>query len=214
MHAGSTPAESGSPVTSQSTTPLASAIAASPDVAGRTGTAPRTSAGCPSVRAIQKVPWGEGGRRRSRPLHSLFPEWHGLKILQLWLPPYQARSPRSAAASSTSMVLGWDSFAQYAKNPSLSGATIGRVGNRISNAHFVLDGKTYKLAANNGRHALPRRNQGLAQAGVASGDQRDSSGSIPRAVARLQRRRRRLPGDRTRQYCLYARKRVTLCAST
>jgi aldose 1-epimerase len=58
------------------------------------------------------------------------------------------------------VVLGWDSFAQYAKNPSLSGATIGRVGNRISNAHFVLDGKTYKLAANNGPHALHGGNKG------------------------------------------------------
>src|SRR5262249_30717916 len=40
------------------------------------------------------------------------------------------------------------------------GATVGRVGNRIANAQFELDGKTYKLAANNGAHHLHGGNKG------------------------------------------------------
>lgn len=34
------------------------------------------------------------------------------------------------------------------------GATIGRVANRIKDSTFTLDGETYKLAANNGKHHL------------------------------------------------------------
>ncbi len=31
---------------------------------------------------------------------------------------------------------------------------VGRVGNRIANGKFTLDGKTYQLAQNNGAHHL------------------------------------------------------------
>lgn len=50
---------------------------------------------------------------------------------------------------------GFDDLEGYrsAGNPYF-GATIGRVANRIKNATFSLDGKTYKLAANNGKHHL------------------------------------------------------------
>jgi aldose 1-epimerase len=52
------------------------------------------------------------------------------------------------------VVLGWDTLADYQKNDPHLGSTVGRVGNRIANAQFELDGKTYKLAANNGAHHL------------------------------------------------------------
>ncbi len=52
------------------------------------------------------------------------------------------------------VVLGWDTLAEYEKNDPHLGSTVGRVGNRIANAKFDLDGKTYKLAANNGPHHL------------------------------------------------------------
>jgi aldose 1-epimerase len=52
------------------------------------------------------------------------------------------------------VVLGWDTLADYQKNDPHLGSTVGRVGNRIAGAQFELDGKTYKLAANNGAHHL------------------------------------------------------------
>jgi aldose 1-epimerase len=52
------------------------------------------------------------------------------------------------------VVLGFDDLAGYLKNGPYFGATVGRVGNRIRNARFVLGGKTYKLAANDKPHAL------------------------------------------------------------
>src|SRR5437762_2031199 len=52
------------------------------------------------------------------------------------------------------VVLGFTSFAPYAKGHPFFGSTVGRVGNRIANAQFMLDGKSYQLAANNGPNTL------------------------------------------------------------
>lgn len=51
-------------------------------------------------------------------------------------------------------VLGYDAFDNYLSVGNYFGATIGRYGNRIAKGKFVLDGKTYKLAANNGPNHL------------------------------------------------------------
>jgi aldose 1-epimerase len=42
----------------------------------------------------------------------------------------------------------------YANDPTFQGILVGRVGNRIANARFELDGRTYRLAANNGANHL------------------------------------------------------------
>ncbi len=52
------------------------------------------------------------------------------------------------------IVLGHDDLDGYVVKRGFFGATVGRYANRIANAQFVLDGKTYRLAANNGPHAL------------------------------------------------------------
>ena len=52
------------------------------------------------------------------------------------------------------VVHGFDNLADYQKSSPYFGAIVGRVGNRIKNATFELDGKTYKLEANNGDHHL------------------------------------------------------------
>ena len=54
----------------------------------------------------------------------------------------------------TDVVLGYDTAAEYEQNGFFFGATIGRVGNRIGGASFTLNGKTYKLAKNNGENHL------------------------------------------------------------
>ncbi len=53
------------------------------------------------------------------------------------------------------VILGYDSLSGFLQkgNPYF-GALIGRYGNRIANAKFTLDGKEYKLAANNGPNSL------------------------------------------------------------
>ncbi len=52
------------------------------------------------------------------------------------------------------VVLGFDNLEQYLKGHPFFGAVAGRVANRIAGAQFELDGKTYKLAANNGPNSL------------------------------------------------------------
>ncbi|HET6899362.1 MAG TPA: aldose epimerase family protein [Vicinamibacteria bacterium] len=52
------------------------------------------------------------------------------------------------------IVLGHDDLAGYVDKPAYFGAVVGRYGNRIAKGQFTLDGKTYKLATNNGPNHL------------------------------------------------------------
>jgi len=53
------------------------------------------------------------------------------------------------------IVLGYDSFTPYTEDPkSYFGSIVGRYGNRIGHATFVLDGKRYHLPANDGVNTL------------------------------------------------------------
>jgi aldose 1-epimerase len=47
------------------------------------------------------------------------------------------------------IVLGYENLDDYLKSTPYFGATVGRVGNRIKNGRFQLDGKNYILAVNN-----------------------------------------------------------------
>jgi aldose 1-epimerase len=52
------------------------------------------------------------------------------------------------------IVLGFESLDGYLQGHPYFGAIVGRVANRIANAAFMLDGRRYVLAANNGPHHL------------------------------------------------------------
>lgn len=52
------------------------------------------------------------------------------------------------------VVLGYDNVDGYVNDKAYFGAIVGRYGNRIAHAQFVLDGKTYTLAKNNGENSL------------------------------------------------------------
>lgn len=58
------------------------------------------------------------------------------------------------AGNMTDVVLGYDSVSKYLINPPHFGAPIGRNANRIGGAKFSLNGKEYKLEANNGPNNL------------------------------------------------------------
>ena len=52
------------------------------------------------------------------------------------------------------VVLGYDTLDGYVNDKAYFGALVGRYGNRIAHAQFVLHGKTYTLAKNNGDNSL------------------------------------------------------------
>ncbi len=52
------------------------------------------------------------------------------------------------------VIIGFDDLAGFLQDTSYINALIGRVGNRIGNAQFELDGKLYKLNANEGKNQL------------------------------------------------------------
>jgi len=52
------------------------------------------------------------------------------------------------------VVLGFDTFDDYLTKARFFGTVAGRYANRIGNARFTLDGRTYELAANNGVNHL------------------------------------------------------------
>jgi aldose 1-epimerase len=57
------------------------------------------------------------------------------------------------------VVLNFPDLTGYVRNhgseaPNFFGSTIGRYANRIANARFILGGKEYRLAKNNGQHSL------------------------------------------------------------
>jgi aldose 1-epimerase len=52
------------------------------------------------------------------------------------------------------IVHGFDNLDGYSAKSPYFGATVGRIANRIKDAKFTLDGKTFKLAANDGQNHL------------------------------------------------------------
>ena len=54
----------------------------------------------------------------------------------------------------TDILLGYDSVGQYESSKNYFGAVVGRVGNRIGNSSFSLNGKTYNLESNEGTNSL------------------------------------------------------------
>ncbi|ODN31411.1 aldose epimerase family protein [Fervidobacterium thailandense] len=65
---------------------------------------------------------------------------YGGIIRELWVP--------SKSGEPIDVVLGYDTFPEYRRNPGYLGAIIGRYANRIAGGKFVLDGVVYQLALN------------------------------------------------------------------
>lgn len=53
-----------------------------------------------------------------------------------------------------SVVRGYDDLSSYLNADGYLGAVVGRIGNRIANGHFSLDGKKYTLYQNDGKNHL------------------------------------------------------------
>ena len=70
----------------------------------------------------------------------------GACITNIWVPDRDGKL--------ADVVLGYDNVAGYEANKPHFGGFIGRVGNRIGDAKFVINGKTYEVEKNNGKNHL------------------------------------------------------------
>lgn len=61
------------------------------------------------------------------------------------------------------VVLGFDNFPAYERHSPHLGSLAGRVANRIGGASFEVEGVTYTLSANEGRHSLHGGSEGLGR---------------------------------------------------
>ncbi len=71
---------------------------------------------------------------------------YGATLVNLWVPDTHRYL--------MDVVCGYDKASDYETNSGFMGAVVGRVANRIGGASFTLDGKEYKLTANEGRNSL------------------------------------------------------------
>ncbi|MGV3614054.1 MAG: aldose epimerase family protein [Fimbriimonas sp.] len=71
---------------------------------------------------------------------------YGAIVTELWVPDRRRNHG--------DVVLGFDTLAPYETESPYFGAIIGRVGNRIANGKFTLDGTEYSLPINNGPNSL------------------------------------------------------------
>lgn len=70
----------------------------------------------------------------------------GATVTELWVP--------DRAGAAADVVLGFDTLAAYRERSPYFGCIVGRVANRIAHGRFVLGGRTFDLATNDGRHHL------------------------------------------------------------
>jgi aldose 1-epimerase len=115
----------------------------------------RGQAGSPSgARAVQKAPFGQTKEGQAVEIYTLTNRngltakvmTYGATLTELIVPDRSGKPGN--------IVLGFDRLEPYLAGVPYFGSTIGRVGNRIAKGTFRLNGKTYKLATNNGPNHL------------------------------------------------------------
>lgn len=79
------------------------------------------------------------------------------------------------AGGSQRVVLGLNSIEDYVAHSPYFGAIVGRYGNRIGKARFILDGETYRLDANEGENQLHGGSKGFGSRPWSIVDHSDAS---------------------------------------
>ncbi|PIA27919.1 hypothetical protein AQUCO_07400036v1 [Aquilegia coerulea] len=98
---------------------------------------------------------------------------YGATILSVLIPDLQGNV--------ADIVLGFDNFGDYLTDDVYFGAIAGRVANRVGGAKFTLDGKTYKLIANDGNNTLHGGHRGFSDV-IWTVSEYVKEGPLPRIV--------------------------------
>jgi aldose 1-epimerase len=113
-----------------------------------------TSMAAAQPRGVTKQAWGKTAAGEAVDLYTLTnAKGASVQIATLGGTVVSVKVPDRSGALSN-VVLGFDSLDGYLGPHPFFGVLVGRYGNRIGNARFTLDGKTYTLAKNNGENSL------------------------------------------------------------
>ncbi|CAM6083802.1 unnamed protein product [Calypogeia fissa] len=125
---------------------------------------------------------------KSGKLEAKITEW-GATIMSLMVP--------DAKGNVADVVLGFDTVAPYMDGESSPyfGAIVGRVANRIAGASFTLNGKTYKLNANDGPNTLHGGLIGFDKVRWQSKEVKDSRGPSVKFTYHSKDGEEGFPGD-------------------
>ena len=101
---------------------------------------------------IEKRPFGPTKNGRAVVLYTLQDSGYTVEIITYGAAIRSIHVP--IAGGTRDVALGFDDVEGYESNKSYQGAVIGRVGNRIANARYEMNGKTYDLDVNDGPNCL------------------------------------------------------------
>lgn len=101
---------------------------------------------------IEKRPFGHTKDGKSVDLYVLQDSGYSVEVITYGASIRSIHVP--VAGSTRDVALGFDDVAGYEANQGYHGAVIGRIGNRVKNAQYKMNGKKYRMDANNPPHCL------------------------------------------------------------
>jgi len=112
------------------------------------------AAGAQSMLSVQREPYGTLENGQTVEQYTLTNS-HGTQVdVITWGGIITQVKTPDQAGQFANIVLGFDSLDDYLVNKPYLGGICGRFANRIRNAEFTLDDKTYQLAKNSGQHHI------------------------------------------------------------
>ena len=101
---------------------------------------------------IEKRPFGHTRDGKEVELYALKDSGYTVEIITYGAAIRAIHVP--VAGNMRDVALGFDDIEGYESNKSYQGAIIGRIGNRVANAQYEMNGKTYQLDVNDGPNCL------------------------------------------------------------
>jgi len=101
---------------------------------------------------IERSPFGQTKDGKTVDLYTLKDNGYSVEIITYGAAIRSIHVP--VAGTTRDIALGFDDMAGYESHISYQGAVIGRIGNRVANARYEMNGKTYNLDLNNGDSSL------------------------------------------------------------
>jgi len=111
-------------------------------------------AGDSSMANIQKTDFGKTQDGKPVEMYTLHNGHGAVAKIITWGATLTELHVPDRAGKLGNVVLGFDNLNSYETSSPFFGATAGRVANRVAKGQFMLDGKSYQLAVNNGPNSL------------------------------------------------------------